>query len=208
MTEATQITADFSGAIRQRATTLKLTRAHKFVVTEWAADTVRILKMQARAMQRSGPGRKMGQLARNIGVLVGAEEERWTVVVGTGVGGTQSVPYAKIQDEGGTTHPRVTARMRRWAWFMYYKEQGIQRRALKKDFPNMPAAMRKETARMASSKYLGIALTKKEKLDVKIPATHWFSGVLEYRERDLQEMMSPEHVLKVAEGMAAAEGVK
>lgn len=175
----TQITADFSGAIRQTATLLKLNKAHKYVATEWAADTVRILKMQARAMQKSGKGRKTGQLARNVGMIVGAQEELWTVVVGTGIGGTQSVRYAKIQDEGGTTHPRVTKRMRRWAWFMYYET--------------------------GNDMYRGIALTGKKKLDVKIPASHWFSGVLEYRERDLSEMMNPDHVLKVAQGMA---GVK
>ncbi|MEN6560866.1 MAG: hypothetical protein ABFD52_08845 [Acidobacteriota bacterium] len=177
----TQITADFSGAIRQTATLLKLNRAHKFVATEWASDTVRILKMRARAMQKSiSPWKKKtGQLARNIDKLVGAEEDRWTVVVGTGIGGTQSVRYAKIQDEGGTTHPRVTKRMRRWAWFMF-KETG-------------------------NEMYRGIALTSKKKLDVKIPETKWFSGVLEYRERDLSEMMDPDHVLKVAQGMA---GVK
>jgi hypothetical protein len=180
----TQITADFSGAIRQTATLLKLNRAHKYVATEWAADTVRILKMRARAMQKSiSPWKKKtGQLARNIGMLVGAEDDRWTVVVGTGVGGTESVRYAKIQDEGGTTHPKVTKRMRRWAWFMY-SETG-------------------------DDMYKWIALTKKKKLDVKIPETKWFSGVLEYRERDLSELMSAEHVLRVAEGMVAAEGVR
>lgn len=175
------VKADFSGAIRKTATLLKLNKAHKFVATEWAADTVRILKMRARAMQKSiSPWKKKtGQLARNIGMLVGAQEDRWTVAVGTGIGGTQSVRYAKIQDEGGTTHPKVTKRMRRWAWFMYHET--------------------------GNDMYKGIALTSKKKLDVKIPASHWFSGVLEYRERDLSEMMDPDHVMRVAKGMA---GVK
>lgn len=181
MTQATQIAADFSGAIQKTATLLKLNKAHKYVATSWAADTVRILKMRARAMQKSiSPWKKKtSQLARNIGMLVGASEEKWTVAVGTGLGGTQSVRHAKIQDEGGTTHPKVTKRMRRWAWFMF-RETG-------------------------NEMYKGIALTKKAKLDVKVPATHWFSGVLEYRERDLSEMMNPDYVMKVAQGMA---GVK
>jgi len=179
MTEATRITADFTGAIRKTAALLKLTRAHKFVATEWAVDTVRILKMKARAMQKSGKGKKTSQMFRNIGFLVGAGDDRWTIAIGTGIGGTQSVPYAKIQDEGGTTHPRVTKRMRGWAWFMYRKTD--------------------------DDMYKGIALTKKSKLDVVIKPTAWFSGVLAYRERDLAEMMSPEHIMKVAQGMA---GVK
>ena len=114
MTEATQIRADFTGAIRKTAALLKLAKAHKFVATEWAVDTVRILKMKARAMQKSGKGKKTSQMFRNIGFLVGAGDDRWTIAIGTGIGGTQSVPYAKIQDEGGTTHPKVTKRMRRW----------------------------------------------------------------------------------------------
>jgi len=53
------------------------------------------------------------------------------------------MPYAAIHEYGGTTHPRVTAKMRAWAWAMF-----------------------KETE---DSMYKGIALTKKSKLDITIP---------------------------------------
>ena len=34
------------------------------------------------------------------------------------------VPYAGIHNWGGTTHPTVTPKMRRYAWAMHYKESG------------------------------------------------------------------------------------
>jgi phage gpG-like protein len=62
---------------------------------------------------------------------------------GIGVRFTNSMPYATIHNEGGTTHPTVTPKMRAWAW-----------------------AMHKETG---EDWYKHIALTKKDKLEVKIP---------------------------------------
>jgi len=202
---------DASGAIKKTATLLKLPRAHKFVATEWASDTVRILERSARAKLRSSantPGKKSSQLWRNIGFLVGVGEDKWTIAIGTGVNNTVSVTYARIQDRGGTTHPRVTDRMRKWAWFMYRKEQGVQAREIRKELPGLSRAKVRETARMGASMYLGIALTKKDRLTVHVPASNWFTGVIEDRKRDLSEMMSPEHVMRVDEGMAAAGGIK
>ncbi len=54
-----------------------------------------------------------------------------------------SMPYATIHNEGGTTHPQVTPRLKAWAWHMY-----------------------KETAEQF---YKNLALTKKESLTVNIP---------------------------------------
>lgn len=45
-----------------------------------------------------------------------------------------AVEYAGIHNYGGrmTTHPRVTAKMWKMAWRMYFKEAGITRRMGKK----------------------------------------------------------------------------
>lgn len=201
----TILQADFSGAIRKSATLHSIPRAARKLLSIWAAETVKQLKRSAAELQKSGKGRKTGQLARSVSYSVDLTGEFYRVAVGTNLlrAGTSS-KYARIQDEGGVTHPSVTPRMRRWAWFMYRKEQGGQRRELRKLFPSMSRATVRETAAMGASKYLGIALTKKAKLDVRIPASRWFSRVIEEREPVLKGMMLETAILKKAEEMAAA----
>ena len=59
------------------------------------------------------------------------------------------VPYAAVQNRGGTTHPTVTPKMRRYAWAQHYREAGGDK---KKD-----------------TFWKRLALTKKTKLTVRIP---------------------------------------
>lgn len=59
------------------------------------------------------------------------------------------VPYAAIHNRGGTTHPPVTPKMRRYAWAQHYKEAGDDK---KKD-----------------TFWKRLALTKKQNLTVTIP---------------------------------------
>lgn len=59
------------------------------------------------------------------------------------------VPYAAIHNRGGTTHPPVTAKMRRYAWAQHYREAGDDK---KKD-----------------TLWKRLALTKKKNLTVTIP---------------------------------------
>lgn len=59
------------------------------------------------------------------------------------------VPYAPIHNWGGTTHPTVTPRMRKFAWAQHYKEAGEDKN--------------KDTF------WKRLALTKKTKLNVTIP---------------------------------------
>lgn len=54
------------------------------------------------------------------------------------------LPYGAIHEFGGTTHPRITDKMRRFAWAMYYQTK--------------------------ESHWKYIALTKKETLTIKIKA--------------------------------------
>ena len=58
-------------------------------------------------------------------------------------------PYAAVHNDGGTTNPKVTPSMRKYFWAMYYKRGGAKN----------PAA----------EKYKWLALTKKNRLKVKIP---------------------------------------
>ena len=69
------------------------------------------------------------------------------------------VPYARIHNEGGTIHsqPTVTPEMRKMAWAKAYSIAGVSKGGkLPKDLP--------EEAR----KWRALALTKKEKLNIKI----------------------------------------
>lgn len=55
-------------------------------------------------------------------------------------------PYARIHNEGGITHPKVTPQMRKFAWAMYYKAPKAEK-----------------------NKWKGLALTKKKTLTIRIP---------------------------------------
>jgi len=196
--------ADFTGAIKKTMTLYSIPKAARKVLSIWGAETVKQLKRSAADLQKSGKGRKTGQLARSVSFEVDLTGEFYTAKVGTNLAGAGiSSKYARIQDEGGVTHPTVTPRMRRWAWFMYRKEQGIQRRELRRILPGLSGAQVRETARMGASKYLGIALTKKTKLDVTVPASHWFTRVIDERRPALAKMMAETAILRRAEEMAA-----
>jgi hypothetical protein len=202
------VAVDFSGAFHKTAALKALPKAERHIIGQWASDTVQILKRRAAGMQtsvRQYGGKKTGQLARNIGFVIKGGEGVTVAEIGTGVGGTQSVKYAMIQDEGGVTHPKVTEKMRKWAWAMYYQEFGREIRGMHLRGAERRGA--KETYRAIGNKYMAIALTKQPTLTVRVPASHWFSAIAEARIRDLEEAMKPENQMKVAEGMASAQGL-
>lgn len=175
----TRVAADFSGAIRKTRMLKNLPRAHKDQIRDWAFSTVTELKRSAADRQISVQvhhGKKTSQMSRGVGFSIGPGETLWQVLVGTGVAGRPSVKYALIQDVGGTTHPTVTRRMKGWAWFMF--------------------------AKWGEMRYKWLALAKLgRKLNVKIPASGWFSTVMDKRERELRLMMAPDAVLRRAETM-------
>ena len=66
---------------------------------------------------------------------------------------SKAVPYAAIHEFGGTTHPKVTGKMRGFAWFKFRETQDPMWRA--------------------------IALTRKPRLNVPVPARHYVSLAIE-----------------------------
>jgi len=154
-------------------------RAHKKILTAWLAGVVRLAKGEAAAMQaskRSG-GKKTGQLARNTGMEVSGTEDVFQGVAGTGVGGTQSVQYARIQDHGGMTRPEVTAKMRKFAWARFYATK--------------------------DEKWKWLALTNARVLNIFIPRSQWFTRPWETTKPMLDEMMKPENALRMAMTMGS-----
>lgn len=76
---------------------------------------------------------------------------------------SNDLPYADIHNQGGTVSPTVTPKMRRFAWYMYYKTSGKTSKGQKgKKKSQVRAAPQAEFWR-------NLALTRKQKLAVKIP---------------------------------------
>lgn len=68
---------------------------------------------------------------------------------------SSDVAYAGIHNDGGTTHPRVTPKMRKYAWARYYEAGGSK------------------AASKEADQWKGLALTKKQTLNIKIPRRHF-----------------------------------
>ncbi len=75
---------------------------------------------------------------------------------------SNEVPYAAIHNEGGTANPTVTPKMRRFAWAMYYKVSGKKKNKKK----NKKTGTQENAA---GGFWKALALTKKQKLSIKIP---------------------------------------
>jgi hypothetical protein len=163
--------------IAKRNAMRRLPAANKRMLTKWMSETVKEAMASAASMQKAGKGKKTSQMGRNVGMTVDATESSLRGLIGTGVGGRQTVKYASIQDKGDITHPTVTPRLRRWAWAMFYETK--------------------------LDKYKWIALTKKLRLTVPIPESKWFSGVIDRRKELLDFMMSPAVVFDAAMRMGS-----
>jgi hypothetical protein len=206
------IQADFSGAFAKTRALKATPQAAKLQAQRWLSETRRDLQASAGAMKKSwAPGKAIGQMPRNIGQYIATTGTGWVLGVGTGLGGTQSVKYAKIQDEGGTTHPKVTERMRRWAWYMAYAGTGAQgEKMFRATFGHAARGMARLAGRQAKERsfglYRAIALTKKPTLTVPIPASRWFTSIIDRREPVLREMMDPQVVYNVASQMTGGKG--
>jgi phage gpG-like protein len=82
------------------------------------------------------------------------------------------VVYAAIHNEGGTVHPKITPKMRRFAWAKYYELNGRQKGAQKprkgtQNRTSQSAGNRPDSGE--AEKWKRLALTKKETLTINIP---------------------------------------
>jgi hypothetical protein len=85
-------------------TTRALPKAVRYILQGWAGDTVKHVKegLAGRYLNR-----RSGHLANAVGKRLDRSGEVTTAYLGTNVAGkVKDVPYAKIQDEGGTIVPR------------------------------------------------------------------------------------------------------
>ena len=97
------------------------------------------------------------------------------------------VEYAGIHNEGGsfTTHPKVTPKMRKMAWKMYFEAAGITKRMGKKTRKAKAAAAPPEAL-----KWKAMALTKKQRLDIKVnmPQRRFIGPSRELRDMTREEV--------------------
>lgn len=87
-----------------------------------------------------------------------------------------NVPYAAVHNNGGVTHPHVTPKMRRYAWYRHYN-------AGSKDSPE---------AKM----WKGLALTRKRALNIRIPQRKFIgpgktldTAIRKIVEKDLKDIL-------------------
>lgn len=99
---------------------------------------------------------------------------------------SNDLPYAAIHNQGGTVSPTVTPRMRRFAWYMYYKTSGKNVKGYKEK--------KKGAAQSASPQaefWRNLALTRKQQLAVKIPRRQ-FIGESEELTQHINEKIEQE----------------
>lgn len=85
--------------------------------------------------------------------------------------------YAPVHNWGGTLHPTVTPRMRKFAWAKYYQSGGGQKNATE----GTKSTKNEEPAE--ALKWKRLALTKKEKLNVKVPQRQYLGESKELSEK-------------------------
>lgn len=189
-----QTQIDISGALRKTKALLLTPKATKYQLTDWGTIVTRLAKESARDMKKSGPGRKTGALARGVSFIVrGTEDAGFELLVGTGLELKSQVVYARIQDEGGT----ITAKRTKYLTIPFPGVKGWARNYAD-SFVIKSKAGNLIIARDAGHGIQPLFLLKKE---VKLPATHWFTKVIQVKTPLLQAMMRPEDIYKIAEKM-------
>jgi hypothetical protein len=173
-------------------------KAVKKIMTTWLSDSVKELKQSALSLKKTSKRKKGGkssQLARNIDFKITEDGEGYHGEIGTGVGKAKNVVYAYIQDKGGTIRKKnkmLTIPLGNTKGTIANFEGGF---FIKSKKGNVLYCMRD------GKKIKPLFLLKDE---VNIPATNWFSSVMERREKTLKEMLKPENVfteaLKIAGG--------
>ena len=208
-----EIKTDISGATAKIAILKKIPMAQKRNLTEWGAETVRVIKEQ----MRGGGGsfgffrRTPAELHERTGMKVEDSGPTTTLTVGTGgyVGKAEAV-YARIQEEGGTVTPKGHA-------YLAIPLPGVKGNIT--DYPggffftskrgnllySAPVLNRKASTSAIYSKAGETNVLRPLFLmrrSVTLPARHWFTRPVNARLPELYRTMSAEAVLATANAMA------
>lgn len=96
---------------------------------------------------------------------------------------SNDLPYAPVYNWGGYIHPTVTPRMRRFAWAMYYNAQGIKKRAVEGKRKPKKGKSTPDTETPSAQFWKRMALTKKKKLNIRIPQRQFMGESRELNQR-------------------------
>lgn len=180
-----RIKADFSEAKKDIAALSKLDSDFQKRMEEWKNESVRQLKFRARGMRKSY-WRKSGHLALSTNGRVLRTPTGLRIILGSGVFAPE-VPYAVIQEEGGT----VTPKRRQWLAIPFEGVKGFPR-----EYNDTFFAMSKRGnlimfQKRGKDKEPLFAMKKQ----AKIPASKWFSSVMDKQKEKLAIMLSENNIL-------------
>ena len=99
--------------------------------------------------------------------------------------------YAPVHNWGGTVSVTVTDRMRRFAWVRFYKASGKSRKAATGQKKGRRKASGKQTENQQASFWKGLALTRKKKLEIRIPQRQFLGESRELADK-INERMEKE----------------
>ena len=181
-----RIKADFSEAKKDIAALSKLDSDFQKRMEEWKNESVRQLKFRARGMRKSY-WRKSGHLALSTNGRVLRTPTGLRIILGSGVFAPE-VPYALLQEDGGT----ITPKKRDWLAIPFRGVKGFPR-----EYRDTFFAFSKNKNLILFQK-LGkhgkrpLFALKKE---VNIPASKWFSSVMDKQKEKLAALLSENNIL-------------
>lgn len=91
-----------------------------------------------------------------------------------------NTPYADIHNDGGTITIRLTDKMRRFFWAMYYKANG-KRRSARKGGRRKGTQKKRQSPNPVADRYKWMALTKRRTFTIKIPQRQFIYDCKEVR---------------------------
>jgi hypothetical protein len=180
-----KIRADFSEAKKDIEALSKLSPELEKELDNWKNESVRELKYQARRMNKAD-WRKTGALAKSIGGKKSRTAAGLNVVVGSGVFAPE-VPYALIQELGGT----VTPKRRDWLAIPFRGVKGFPREYQDTFFAKSKRGNLILFQKRGKDKEPLFAMKK----EAKIPASKWFSSVMDKQKEKLAAMLSENNIL-------------
>lgn len=105
--------------------------------------------------------------------------------------------YAPIHNWGGIVNPTVTDRMRRFAWYMFYKSSGMSKKAATGQKKRKKVGSAKGQENPQAQFWKRLALTKKTKLQVRTPQRQFLgesseltSGIAERVENEIRKILN------------------
>lgn len=188
MSDEARLTLDVSGALRKNNTIRAFPGAVKYVLTKWGGETLKHIK---RGLAGPRLNTRSGHLKRNVGMNVGEGQ----LDLGTKVGNTGEVVYARILERGGA----IRAKKAKYLTIPFPGVKGLAR-----NFPDSFVIKSKSGALLIVQKdgkgrLKPLFLLKKE---VKIPAFNWLSGSVADRRAELDRAVDEKNILNTAARMA------